>query len=887
MNVALPRRPWCMRLESDQPGTRHAHGRSSVSAPTPPHPMKLPSFGPRSLFANTLLATSLRPLLAGLALSCVSSVGFAQWRSTLYPSTWSPPTTQRFDTDKLIQDFSYAGYRRGETPLPVISGPIYNVVTSYGADPTGANDSTVAIQNAINAAGTAGGGVVYLPAGTFKVKPQGTNTYALRIATRNIVLRGAGKTQTFLFNDSYAMRSKHIIRVEGATSSWGTVPTGSPTPTITSDLLTPTTSIPVSSVAGFVVGDWIIVRADATDAFVTEHNMGDLWAGLSSNLGGVMFHRQITAIDAAGLRLTIDTPTRYYLKTRDNARVHKAVAHIDEVGLENFAIGNREHASSASSTGWGENEYNTTGTAAYDVHDSSAIMFRRARQCWILNVVTYRPAANTLKNSHLLSNGIQLNNCRFVTVRGCDFQRPLYGGGGGNGYMYRLPASNECLIESSTARYNRHGFVISHMQSSGNVIRGGLAQVTRTQAVGSGTTSGEGCDHHAWLSHSNLIDTMQLDRDFFTSFFRGTAGSSVPHGQTGVHTVFWNLEGLAYQSNKSYIVRTEQARYGYAIGTRGSASGISTLASGGTRTSPVDHVEGAGIGSTVQPFSLHADQLSRRLVLPAPWSTRDVGTVAVAGSASHTGGRFTVNGSGTGIGGTADAYRYLYHPAAADCSIVARVAFQQNTPAAGQAGVLMRNSVLTPGSVAVSMVLTPQSGAVFQYRSASGGTTTTQTLAGITPPYWVRLVRTGTTFTGSVSGNGTTWTQVGSVTISLGTNTYVGMAVSGRTDGVLSQALFDNVSWTGAPWSPSNLVATRASSTQINLTWNDGSHNETQFRIERKVGTGSFAFLVNKSANATTHSDTGLTTGTTYTYRVRAENATGVSGWSAETSAIP
>ncbi len=43
-----------------------------------------------------------------------------------------------------------------------------NIVTLYGADPTGAADSTTVIQAAINAANTAGGGVVYCPRGTYK-----------------------------------------------------------------------------------------------------------------------------------------------------------------------------------------------------------------------------------------------------------------------------------------------------------------------------------------------------------------------------------------------------------------------------------------------------------------------------------------------------------------------------------------------------------------------------------------------------------------------------------------------------------------------------------------------------------------------------------------------
>jgi hypothetical protein len=539
-----------------------------------------------------------------------SAVAQTEWHSTLYPADWKPPAALRFESDRLIQDFSYAGYHRGEREIPSVAGPVFDV-TSHGADPSGATDSTVAIQTVINAAVAAGGGVVLLPAGTFKVSPQGANTYALRIAASRVVLRGAGRDRTFLFNDATTMRDRHIVRVEGSGSSWATVPAGSPQTAIAEDLLGPTTSIPVAATTGFAVGDWIVLRADATDAFVAEHNMTDLWAGQGAGLGGVMFLRQILAVDEAARRITIDVPIRYYLKTRDNARMHRAVPHVEEVGLEDFSIGNREHPAAASRTGWGEEDYNTPGNGSYDAHASFAIAFRRVRNAWISGVASYRPAGNTV-NTHLLSNGILLQNCRGVTVRNCDFQRPLFGGGGGNGYMYRLQASNECLVRDSAARYNRHGFVFSHMACSGNVIHGGIAQVTRTQAAGSGTTSGEGCDHHMHLSQSNLIDGVQLDRDFFTAHYRGTSGTPPQHGQGGTHTVFWNLQGLAYQPGKSFIVRSEQARYGYIIGTRGPASGVTTSGSGGTRTAPVDYTEGVGRGDLLRPLSLYHDQLTRR-----------------------------------------------------------------------------------------------------------------------------------------------------------------------------------------------------------------------------------------------------------------------------------
>jgi polygalacturonase len=53
--------------------------------------------------------------------------------------------------------------------LPTITGGTYNI-TSYGAS-TGSSDNATAIQNAINAASTAGGGTVNVPSGTFLSGP--------------------------------------------------------------------------------------------------------------------------------------------------------------------------------------------------------------------------------------------------------------------------------------------------------------------------------------------------------------------------------------------------------------------------------------------------------------------------------------------------------------------------------------------------------------------------------------------------------------------------------------------------------------------------------------------------------------------------------------------
>jgi hypothetical protein len=114
----------------------------------------------------SLASKSFRFLHLSLAIVLPGTVCMG-WESTLYGPGWQATPALSFETDKIVQDFSFAGYRRGEVPLPVTPpGLIYDVVTGHGADPTGVIDSTVAIQNAINAAAAAGGGIVWLPAGT-------------------------------------------------------------------------------------------------------------------------------------------------------------------------------------------------------------------------------------------------------------------------------------------------------------------------------------------------------------------------------------------------------------------------------------------------------------------------------------------------------------------------------------------------------------------------------------------------------------------------------------------------------------------------------------------------------------------------------------------------
>jgi len=89
------------------------------------------------------------------------------------------------------------------------------------------------------------------------------------------------------------------------------------------------------------------------------------------------------------------------------------------------------------------------------------------------------------------------------------------------------------------------------------------------------------------------------------------------------------------------------------------------------------------------------------------------------------------------------------------------------------------------------------------------------------------------------------------------------------------------------PSAPANLTAKALSKSSIGLTWTNGTTSQTEVRVERCTGSGctNFAQVAKLSGTATTFTDSGLASRTTYTYRVRAHNAAGDSPYSNAASA--
>ena len=173
--------------------------------------------------------------------------------------------------------------------------------------------------------------------------------------------------------------------------------------------------------------------------------------------------------------------------------------------------------------------------------------------------------------------------------------------------------------------------------------------------------------------------------------------------------------------------------------------------------------------------------------------SQDIGNVGLTGiSTPPVAGLYVVTGSGADIGDTADAFHFAYRSLVGDGQIVAHVIAQTDTNPGAKAGVMIRET-LDPSARFADMMLTPDQGAAFQRRTDPGAHAVQTVLDGIAAPEWVKVTRSGSTLTGFVSNDGTTWTAVGTDTVPMATTVYVGLAVTAHNNALLSAAVFDHV----------------------------------------------------------------------------------------------
>jgi type IV pilus assembly protein PilY1 len=163
-------------------------------------------------------------------------------------------------------------------------------------------------------------------------------------------------------------------------------------------------------------------------------------------------------------------------------------------------------------------------------------------------------------------------------------------------------------------------------------------------------------------------------------------------------------------------------------------------------------------------------------------------------STTGTCGYLTVWAHGTQIWGTSDSFRYVHQPISGDFDVKLRIvsAPTETGQTYSKAGLMIRASTAS-NSQHVSINATYGAGLQFAYRATTGGATNTYANYETRDyPEWVRLVRSGNTFTAYYSDDGTSWTLQGSITVAMPSSALVGMSAASYSSGsVLASAEFD------------------------------------------------------------------------------------------------
>lgn len=499
-----------------------------------------------------------------------TDVGAVGWRSALYPPDWTPAFT---DADgRFLHDFSYAGYHGDGTPPPTaLPSPTLSVI-DQGADPTGASDSTAAIQATIDALST--GGTVRLPAGHYRVDGE------LTVRHDGVVVTGDGPDATFV----------HFTKAQDQSHRAGLWFLGTAAPTdldwpLATDGSSRSSTVRVQDPSGIVPGASVDVGWVITDAFVEDHGMTGTWSQFNGQWRP-FFRRTVLAV--SGDQVTLDVPLRSDALVRDAASLRPDEGYLHEVGLQALSISSQVEPAAA---------------AASVQHHAVAMV--HVMDAWIVDVESYDPSG--LGEPTLQSGGLLIQESRRVTVADVRLDGTQNHGDGGNGYLVELMKSGEVLVRDTIARGGRHNFIQNwDFGTTGCVF---LRTTSADGVADNGPISVTGMSefHHS-LAMANLIDQSVAD-DGWQCVNRHLESSGAGHA--GTENVFWNLTGLG-------TLRSMQYGVGYVVGTGPDVTVITDPATpdlllGGVGTAPEDWSEGLGAAGTLEPQSLYEDQLARRL----------------------------------------------------------------------------------------------------------------------------------------------------------------------------------------------------------------------------------------------------------------------------------
>jgi hypothetical protein len=452
----------------------------------------------------------------------------------------------------VIPDFSGVGYQNSEKPIPFVQ-----VVKTVNAV---AGDNVANVQNAINevaAMPLVNGirGAILFKAGTYAMNK------AINVNASGIVLRGEGLATNFRATGTVQY---DLININGNS---GKTEISASQKKITDNFVPiGTKTITVETGHSFTVGDWVHVRREPNDAWITLLGMDKLtdYDPLATNWTAssykISYERKI--LNVQGNILTLDAPI---MDVIDPVYANGFVVKFTSARIQNCAVENMQ--------------FTSTYTSSTDEnHGWKAISINNAENCWVKKVTAY---------SFGYSCVFIDSEAAFVTVDSCAHYDPISVIDGGRRYCFNVNGER-CLVQNCTTRRGRHDYVNGSRTPGPTVFYNCTASLQNADLG----------PHHRWSTGillDNIIGNGQLR-------VQDRADSGSGHGWSGSQIMFWNCTAgdIVIQDPPSY-------HRNWAIGCVGPITNV-----GQWTTHPLGIVESKGVKITAIP-SLFKAQLAERL----------------------------------------------------------------------------------------------------------------------------------------------------------------------------------------------------------------------------------------------------------------------------------
>jgi hypothetical protein len=238
-------------------------------------------------------------------------------------------------------------------------------------------------------------------------------------------------------------------------------------------------------------------------------------------------------------------------------------------------------------------------------------------------------------------------------------------------------------------------------------------------------------------------------------------------------------------------------------------------------------------------------------IFPVRYYHVDLGDIGLAGTTCKMGNVYQVTGSGTDIGGNSDQFQFAYtNIDDGDYTVYGRIIQQDASDPVSKFGIMVRDSLTNTSRFAYIASINNGFNLIFEYRDVPNGPVTTVVLPGhFSLPYWARIDKSGTKYTGYVSADNINWTKItGPVDLHFGSDPAnipnYGMAMSSVNNSILTSGKIDNftvVVTTPLPVTLLEFSANKISYDQVLISWaTTMEHLSDRFEVQRSSDVSGF-----------------------------------------------